>query len=220
MEIETRELTTDQDEHTTQQDESDLSPTDELFSMADNVREDGLYDVEILDWEKEGGSKTQGELVTVHFDTKFDGTHSNTFTWPNNPTEENEFVSLLMQALGVDDPVKAVSRADALKSPDGDEIGTTVPAERSDSTPSSWNIDTSVNSNNNDSVEKPPLGTMLFLFGGGFAFSVLLLPIMILDLVNGKTLSENNREATERIIITIGAATGMFFYGAFLAVIL
>jgi len=76
MEIETRELTTDQDEHTTQQDESDLSPTDELFSMADNVREDeatrhevsrwpktiglletyrsGLYDVDILDWEKKG----------------------------------------------------------------------------------------------------------------------------------------------------------------------
>jgi len=125
-----------------------------------------------------------------------------------------------MNALDVDDPVNAVSRADSLKAPDGDEVGATVAAERTDDATGSWNIDTSVNSNNNDSVEKPPLGTMLFLFGGGFAFSVLLLPIMILDLVNGKTLSENNREATERIIITIGAATGMFFYGAFLAVIL
>jgi len=119
--------------------------TQELFKMADSIRDDGYYDVEITGWEKDG------DQVEVTYQTPIDGTHSNTYQWPSKPTESNQFVQILMAALEVDDPVAAVSRADALKPPDGDELGdATVPCNAD----SGWNLKPSVASTHSDSDDE------------------------------------------------------------------
>lgn len=101
--------------------DGDSSATDELFAMADAIRDDELYTVELLDW-----NRCSDDTVRVDYRTPTDGVQYNTMNWPSKPTEDSDFVKILMVGLDVDDPVAAVSRADALKQ-SGDAPNPTCP---------------------------------------------------------------------------------------------
>lgn len=134
------QITPSEEESTRTRDEDVDDATRELFTMADTIREDGYYDVPIIGWEKEKGGRYDDDQVHVTFETPIDGEHTNTYEWPTKPTEDSQFVQILMAALEVDDPVAAVSRADALKQPDGDALRSTVPCNSENG----WNLKPSV----------------------------------------------------------------------------
>lgn len=89
----------------------DLSDVEELRIKADRLRDDMMFDVKILDWSKKGDS------IEVFFEVPSGEEESVFMDWPHKPTEDNDFVRLCMNSLGLEDAEDAVMMSESLQHP-------------------------------------------------------------------------------------------------------
>lgn len=103
-------------------DPDQLSDSDKLERKARVLRGDELFDLPVIDWERENDAV----LVTV---VKPNGKTEEIQTgWPDKPTKSNTFIATCMCALDVDDAQTAALMADELQ--DANSTEHTVPVDK------------------------------------------------------------------------------------------
>jgi len=120
------ETTTTRDEDTSlaELDPDQLTDSDELYHMAQAMRDDEYFEVPIVDWEK----KNDAVMVTII--TPNGETAKVQETWPEKPTTDNNFIRACMCALNVDSAKDAALMADDLQ--DVSHADFTVPADKAE----------------------------------------------------------------------------------------
>ena len=105
-------------------DTDELSDSEILYQMGEQLRDDGRYDVPVIGWERIGhdSSQVSVEILTPSRD-KVEGV----VDWPEKPTVDSKFIRICMEALDISDPEDAAIMADELNKDNGEIY--TVPAD-------------------------------------------------------------------------------------------
>jgi len=114
--------TQEQDTSLAELDPDQLTDSDELYHMAQAMRDDDYFEVPIVDWEK------QNDAVMVTIITPNGETATVQETWPEKPTTDNNFIRACMCALNVDSAKDAALMADDLQNVSHADF--TVPADK------------------------------------------------------------------------------------------
>lgn len=102
---------------TTTKQKDAVEDVDELRRMAEEMRDDECFEVSISGWEKTDGKYGAPKVKVTFVKPNFEE-ETIILDWPQKPTEDNKFIRLCVDALGVDNPRAAALRADELKNPD------------------------------------------------------------------------------------------------------
>jgi hypothetical protein len=99
--------------------------------MSRALRDDGYYDVSVIDWDKQGDKHVEVTIITPIGG----GTEATlTMDWPRIPSADNDFIQLCLHALpSAETPAEAGLMADELQGAEHGEY--TVPAKPTTRTP-------------------------------------------------------------------------------------
>jgi hypothetical protein len=91
-------------------DEKNVSDVNELQRKAEQLREDGMFDVRIKNWEKIGDKR-----VEVIFEKPDGDEQKQIMKWPDKPTKDNKFIKICMDALDLQNAQDAAMMSENLK---------------------------------------------------------------------------------------------------------
>lgn len=90
--------------------EENVSDVDELQRKAEQLTEDGMFNVRIKNWKK-----VRGGRVEVMFEKPDGDKGKKTMKWPDKPTKDNKFIRVCMDALDLQNAKDAAMMSENLK---------------------------------------------------------------------------------------------------------